>query len=193
MRYLLLIFAVICLNQVCGLWANADDDTSPLKMRARYEIEPKSRAGQIVVECEIPEGHHIYSMDQSSPPGPTKIQIAKSDQFDLTASFTANRMPDVIEHDPVFETRLEQFSDKVTFTIPLQLTPDVDPQKVAVTLIVNCQVCSEDGCVLIRNKKLDAIFGGFVDTKALRKNVPEAKKSVIPPTKTNNAAATYRR
>lgn len=176
MRYLLLVCAVICLNLVYGLRASADDDTSPLKIRARYEIEPKSRAGQIVVECEIPEGHHIYSMDQSSPPGPTKIQIAKSDQFDLTAPFNANRAPEVIEHDPVFETRLEQFSEKVTFTIPLQLAPDVDPQKVAVTLIINCQVCSDAGCVLIRNKKLDALFGGFVDPKALRKNDPEAKK-----------------
>ena len=144
----------------------SDDDRPSIKIQARYQIQTGTRVGRLIILCEIPPGCHIYSTQQGSPPGPTKIQIADSDKFKLTAGFSADRQPVVIDHDPVFETRLEQFSGKVAFTAPLQLTNDAELEKLIIDLTINCQVCSDDGCVLVRNKKVGVRFDGYFDPKA---------------------------
>jgi len=175
--------AIVCWIGITAV--KADDDRTPIKIRARYEIEPASQVGRVVVDCEIPAGLHIYSLQQSSPPGPTKIQIAESDQFDITAKFAADRQPTVIEHDPIFEKRLEQFTGKVSFTAPLQLSDGVDAEKLSIAMTINCQVCSDEGCVMVRNKKIDVSFGGFVEPKAAPTNPADPPAGDVPTDKIN--------
>lgn len=160
-------FALVLMAAVVtSTLAAADDDQQPIKFRAQYQIEKGTQVGRIVIVCDIPPDHHIYSTQQTTPPGPTKFKVADSDQFKLTENFSADQSPTVIEHDPVFETRLEQFAGKVTFTAPLQLSDGTNLEKLAMELTVNCQVCSETGCVMVRNKKVAVSFGGYFDPKA---------------------------
>ena len=165
---LILIFGWMALQNA---WS--DDELQAIKIQAHYQIQSGTRVGRVVIVCDIPEGHHIYSTQQASPPGPTKIKIADSDKFKLTAGFTADRKPIVVEHDPVFETRLEQFDGKVAFTAPLQLAGDAELEKLVMELTINCQVCTNTECVIVRNKKIEVQFGGYFD--------PEAEKKAKPP------------
>lgn len=142
------------------------DEGDPIKLIGRYEIETGTRVGRLVVTCEIPDGAHIYSLEQSSPPGPTKINVAKSDAFECVEKFTAQQEPLVIEHDPVFETRIEQFTGDVNFTAPIKVSAKADLEKLKIGLTITLQVCTDSGCVMIRNKKVDVTFGGYFDPKA---------------------------
>ena len=161
-----------------AVWA--DDDGQPIKIRARYEIDAGTHTGRVVVFCEISAGHHIYSLQQLSPPGPTKILVADSDEFKLTTEFSADHLPAVIDHDPIFETRLEQFTGKVAFTAPFQFSNEADFEKLAIKLKLSCQVCSDDGCVLIRNKKIEVPYGGLVDPAAEKADQPDRAASDSP-------------
>ncbi len=166
-------FALILIfGWIASSIAWSDDDLQAIKIQALYQIQSGTREGRVVLLCNIPEGHHIYSTQQASPPGPTKIKIADSDKFKLTAGFTPDRKPAVIEHDPVFETRLELFDGKVAFTAPLQLTGDAELEKLAIELTINCQVCSNNECVIVRNKKIEVRFGGYFDPEAEKKAQP---------------------
>ncbi len=173
---------IVLLFGLSLLTAWADDDDETIKLTARYEIEKGTRTGRLVVECEIIDGSHIYSLQQASPPGPTKIKIAESKFFQSKGEFTANREPKVTEHDPVFETRLEEFMEKVAFTRPIEVTSEADLEKLKIELTVSGQVCSDNDCEMFRDKKVDVSFGGYYDPKEEEsaKKRQAAKKLPVP-------------
>jgi DsbC/DsbD-like thiol-disulfide interchange protein len=162
LRQVSFVSIALCLF-VSSLARAQHEDEGPLKLSARFELEKGKTTGRVVLECEIPEGSHIYSVDQTSPPGPTKIKIGGSDSFKTNGPFVADRKPEIIEHDPIFEARIEQFADKVAFFAPIEVTPSADLKKLTIHLTVTCQVCSDSGCILVRNKKVDASFAGYFD------------------------------
>ncbi len=174
---------IVLLFGLSLLSAWADDDDENIKLTARYEIEKGTRTGRLVVECEIIEGSHIYSLKQASPPGPTKIKIAESKSFKCTGEFTADREPKVTEHDPVFETRLEEFAEKVTFKRSIEIAPETDLEKLKVELTMSGQVCNDNGCAPFRNKKVEVSFDGYYDPKEEAAMEHEAAKKLPVPNK----------
>ena len=177
MPKLKILALIVAISWIVSAAVGVDDDRLPIKFQAKYQLQEGSRTGRVMIVCEIPEGRHIYSLQQTSPPGPTKIQVADSNAFKTTDAFAANHKPTVIEHDPVFETRLEQFDGKVTFSAPIELATGAQLEKQTIELVVNCQVCSDSGCVLVRNKKIEARFGGYFDPNAEKEgNQPPSSK-----------------
>lgn len=174
------IGAILAMSWLVVTAAWADDDKNTIQIAARYEIEPGTRVGRLVIACDIPRGMHIYSLLQSSPPGPTKIRVADSDDFKLTSDFTTGQSPNVIERDPVFDTRIEQFFNHVEFSAPLQISENADLERLEFDLKISCQVCSDDGCILVRNKKVDVRFGGYVDPAADEKKPSDSQPGRAP-------------
>jgi hypothetical protein len=180
----------LLLPLVAALWMSgasalampaSDDDRDAIKFTATYEIAQGSRTGRLLVTVKIPEGKHIYSLDQGTPPGPTKIKISESESFQCDGKFAADVEPLVIEHDPVFETRIEQFSGTVVFSTPIDAAPDAPLDKLPIELSISGQVCSDDGCVMIRNKKVDVSFGGYYDPSAKEADKEPGAKSASRP------------
>jgi hypothetical protein len=168
MRKLMEVSQWVVWMVVFGMFGTAagqeeDDVSGPIQLSAKYQIEKGTRNGRLVVQCAMPDGAHIYSLDQATPPGPTKFKIGESEAFRMTGKWSANRDPEVIEHDPVFETRIEQFDGKVAFTAPLEIDADADLKQLSIELALTCQVCTDSNCVPIRNRKIEVEFGGFFD------------------------------
>ena len=138
--------------------AAADDDYA---FAARFELEPGKRTGRLIVECDFPEDSHIYSLEQATPPGPTKIEIKPRVPGIWIGRFAADRPPVVIDPDPVFDVRIEEYHDRVAFVAPLSVADDVAVNELRIRLRISCQICSDAGCRLVRNKEIEALFGGY--------------------------------
>lgn len=129
-------------------------------LHASYEIQEGTRQGRLRIHIDMPEHWHTYSLTQPSPPGPTLIEVAKSDAFRLTGPFAAEQKPKITENDPIFG-KLEEHYDEVDFIAPLEVAPDAKLEGLKIELKVTCQVCSESTCEFLKKRALDVEFGGY--------------------------------
>ena len=134
-----------------------------LRLGGSFHLEQDSKSGYLVLEATIPEGSYIYSLTQEGNPPPSRIDIATSDLFRASGAFKPDNQPEVIENDPVFNTRIEKHKQNVRFFIPLQLAEGADPSELNIQMRFNGQICSEESktCMPIQDKIIDAEFGGY--------------------------------
>ena len=140
--------------------AVAQDDFA---ITGTYQIEKGQRHGWLILNVTIPEGHHIYALTQKGTPPPTKIKLADSKQFKLIKKFTSNKKPKVIEHDPIFKQRMEEYEGKVALMAPISVAEGVDLDSVAFDLKITGQVCSDSGCMPFTDKAIEITFAGYYE------------------------------
>lgn len=144
----------------------AQDD---FKIEGTYQIEKGQRHGWLILKVNIPEGFHIYALTQEGSPPPTKIKLAESDAFEVMQKFKANKEPKVVEHDPVFEQRVEKYVGKVALLAPIKIADGVELDDVTFDLKITGQLCSDTGCQMFRNKQVEIDFAGYYEKEKKEK------------------------
>ena len=159
-----------------ALVAQLSKPNSDLKMSARYHIETGKDTGFLIVKMEIPKGNHIYSLTQGKPLSPSKLTVKPTKQVVAAKSFTADRKPKVIEHDPVFETRIEKHAGTVQFFVPIRVDTSANLKRVSPQVTFSGQMCSDQGfCKLINNKTIAAKFAGYYSDREA-KQLPKTSR-----------------
>ena len=159
------LFAVfLCFWATEPLMAQKD-----IKIQGTYQIEKDQRQGWLILNIQIPKGYHIYALTQVGNPPPTKIQLAKSQDFELLDKFKADKKPKVIENDPIFEQRIEKHEGKIALLAPIKVAKTADLKDVVFDLHITGQLCSDTGCRPFNNKKIEVEFAGFYDGKEKKK------------------------
>ena len=149
-----------------------------LTLTGRFHVIKGSERGVLILKAEIPKGSCIYALTQKGNPQPSKLKISPSKQFQVLGKFSADRYPKVIEHDPVFETRLEKHTTLVQFFAPIKLVPGVDPKTVTAEMTFDGLCCSDAGtCIPVKGRKVKANFGGYYEKSAeKRKASPNLRR-----------------
>lgn len=146
-------------------WAQSQlqEDEEPIKFSAEYQIEEGSTRGVILLSVNIQEDHYIYSLSEiENGPPPSKIGVEQSAAFKLTDKFLPDSKPIVIEHDPVYECRIEKHKGKVVFWVPFELSDRSSSEQMTFEVNFEGAVCSKTGsCRLLRDRKFEAKFSGY--------------------------------
>ena len=140
-----------------------------IKIEGTYQIEKDQRHGWVILNVEIPEGFHVYALTQKGSPPPTKIKLEESGQFELMDKFKADKKPKVIEHDPIFDQRIEKYTGKVALMAPIKVANATDLENVEFDLKISGQLCNDNGCRLFNNKKIEIEFAGYYDRDEKKK------------------------
>ena len=160
LRYLL----VPLLAFAFGFWSSeaifAQDE---FKIEGTYQIEKSQRHGWIILNLEIPDGYHVYALTQKGSPPPTTIKLQESDDFKLLKKFKANKKPKVVEHDPIFDQRIEKYVGKIALMAPIEIAINKDLDSVTFNVKISGQLCSDTSCQLFKNKEIEIDFAGFYE------------------------------
>lgn len=133
----------------------ATDDKMTLD--AQLVWEEGNAKGKVVVTARMIPGWHVYSMDQVGGPGPTKIKIEEAIGVKVTGSFTADRPPDVNESTAWPGVMIEEFSDEVSWSAPIEWQQGAPGPLAKISIRFDGISCdSNAGCVPYMNKKLSA-------------------------------------
>ncbi len=128
-----------------------------MTLEAQLVWEEGNTKGKIVVTARMIPGWHVYSMDQVGGPGPTKIKIEEATGVKVTGGFNADRPPDVSESTAWPGVMIEEFSDEVSWSAPIEWEQG-GPGPLAKIAIrfdgISCD--SNAGCIPYMNKKLAA-------------------------------------
>ncbi len=129
-----------------------------------YQLERGTGLGWLIVSVDIPEGSHIYSLTQKGSLPPSKITVGESKNFHLLETFHADRQPLVVEHDPVFDHRIETHeTGEVHFLAPFKLEATAIPEKLVVDLAFDGLCCSGNSCKPLSVAPVAVTFGGYYD------------------------------
>lgn len=169
MRYnSILIGFLACLSMLT--LPNVASAQNDIKIEGTYQIEKDQRHGWLILNVKIPKGYHIYALTQIGNPPPTKIQLAKSTEFELMDKFKSDKKPKVVEKDPIFEQRIEKHDGKIAFMAPIKVAKSADLKDINFDLKISGQLCNDSGCRLFNNKKIDVEFAGFYDKTEKKKS-----------------------
>ena len=147
------------------------------KISGKFHIESGTNQGFLILKLELPDGSHIYSLTQPAPLIPTKLTVKQHKQFKVEKAFQADTKPQVIEHDPVFETRVEKYQGVIQFFVPITVDPHADPKKLQPEVSFSAQICSEKGFCKLINDKTPIEFAGYFQREAKKKaTLPEIKR-----------------
>ena len=135
---------------------------SQLELTGSFHMEEGANSGYLVLEASIPEGSYIYSLTQEGNPPASRIEVAKSDSYQVSGAFKPDSEPVVVENDPTFNNRTEKHKQNVRFFIPLKLAAGTDPAGLTIPMRFNGQICSEtEGtCMPIQDRVVNAEYGG---------------------------------
>lgn len=151
-----------------GLGAGGEGD---VKLSASYKIVRGTKQGKLSVKAEIAPGWHIYSLSQPDD-GPQKSELKIEDtrrkDSKSAASFTIGEFePDSQPKRrkvPEFRVLVEEHEGEVTWTAPLSLTTNANPEQLPIKLLYSGQVCEDLGqCIPIFNRQVEVKFGGFIE------------------------------
>ena len=135
-----------------------------VKFVGEYKLIRGTDQGRLILRAKIVDGHHIYAVTQKGSPPPTKIEIKDSKQFRLDGTFRPDKKPVVVEHDPLFDNRVEKHYGSIEFSVPIQIAQGVDATRLNVHMKFHGQVCSNRGaCYPLFNKQIPVRFGGYVE------------------------------
>ncbi len=163
------VFGILAISQTPCLAQPSPlpSQNSPINLTARFHIEKAKRTGFLIVKAVVPKGSHIYSLNQTAPLSPTRLALSEMSEMRATGKFKADKESQVIENDPIFETKVEQHSGTIQFYVPIEIASDVDPGRLKPVTIFSGQVCSDEGyCIPIQNQKVSAEFAGYFERQA---------------------------
>jgi len=149
----------------------------PYQISSRIHLSQGTQTGYLVVEVQLAEGKHIYSLTQGGAVPPTILKVLPTNQIQLTGDFSPDKPATVIEKDPDFQQRLEKHTGKVQFFAPINVAQTTDLAKLTAEIQFDGQVCSKDACVPIRAKKINSKFAGYFESTPAAASVAEQTAS----------------
>ena len=135
----------------------------PWLISSRIHLEKGSTQGYIVVQLDLSEGYHVYSLNPQGSLSPTRLAVIPSNDLRVKSKFVSDKPPLVIEKDPVFDRRIEKHKGQVRFFAPIEVRAGVDPTQLMQEVQFSGQVCSADGCQPIRDLISNASFAGYFE------------------------------
>ncbi len=175
-----LIAAVSCLALAAILCANAWAQLEPLllsgdgtsgqenapqaeKVKASGYFTPATgeKPAMLYVTADVAPDWHIYSLTQK-PGGPnkSKIKLVVSPQYKVTGGFKPDKQPAIHKYEDVWPgLSVEEHEGKVTWSAPIELTADADPETLEINGAVNAQVCAKE-CLPPRDYKFTVRLKG---------------------------------
>ena len=162
-------------SKMADLTGQMASQAKPYKVSSRFHLMEGTTSGYLVVQVELSPESYMYSLNQTGAINPTKIKVVPSDEFIIDGKFNPDRPAEIIENDPVFNQRVEKHKGKVQFFAPVKFSSVEAVDKVQPEIILNGQVCSTAGvCLPIRDKRVQAEFGGFFGRSVEAPNAPGA-------------------
>ena len=166
---------------------------SEIEVRAKFEVVPHSHRGQLSITATMARNWHVYSLTQpAGGPLPTQILLQPSEQFRISGGFLPDRPPQVKKVE-VFAVPVEEHSDQVTWTAPVEFAANVDPQTVEMRGQLDGLVCSDQGgCVPLSGRPgtmFTATFAGFLESAAAPGGKPDGTAGVAAGSRSGSAAA----
>lgn len=140
----------------------------PWKLGSRIHLEKGTNKGYLVVQLDLDEGYHAYSLNPKGSPSPTRLAVLPSNDLKVQSKFVSDKPPIVIEKDPVFGQRIEKHKGQVQFFASIVVRPGVDLQKLSQEVQFSGQICSDNACQPIRGKNVSAKFAGFFEVPKTR-------------------------
>jgi suppressor for copper-sensitivity B len=144
---------------------SAPTDSGPASQRiqyeARYELEQGNALhGRVMVTATLAPGWHTYSTTQP-PGGPYATSIKLKDAVATpTGPFVPDRDPKIGKDEVAYgDLPLEEFYESVTWTAPIELSREIQPQSTSLAVNVDALVC-ERACEPVR-ADIDASFAGY--------------------------------
>jgi thiol:disulfide interchange protein len=148
------------LDQMNGL--SAQPAENPVEFSGRFEIDPATRQGRLLIEAVIQPEWHMYSLTQPvGGPRRTVIKVTEAPGFQVTGPFTADRDPNRHD-DPNFPGIVaEEHEFEVIWSAPITLAEGTDPDELTIEVRIDGQVCDTGGvCKPISGVKVTAAFSG---------------------------------
>ncbi len=147
-----------------GASPGGDQFGSNVEFVGTYQIQEGTRLGTLSIQASVKPFWHTFSTTQpTGGPRPTEIRVTPSADFQVVGSFVADRDPDIHE-DPVFPgVPIEQFAGEVTWTAPIELSPNAAADALQIEVVVDGQVCADEGaCQLISDERVPVTFAGYI-------------------------------
>jgi|GEM_PF-588803 len=137
--------------------------SEPITLESSIRQLNDSQQAILEVVGTIAPGSHTYSTTQKDG-RPSKLVVAKNDQYRLLGSFHAIEKP--IVHDPHKELgfRTEEFEGTVTWQVAIEFSAGVDVAKQKIKITYNGLVCEESGsCIPVNDLATTAKLGKKID------------------------------
>lgn len=147
----------------------------PWKLTSRIHLEKGSNRGYLVVQLDLADGYHVYSLNAEGSPSPTRLAVLPSNDLLVQSKFASDKAPMVIEKDPVFGQRIEKHKGQVQFFASIVVRPGVDLKKLSQEVQFSGQICSENACQPIRKQTATAQFSGFFEVPKTRNAAKDPK------------------
>ena len=148
------------MDQLNGLSAQGPED--PVEFSGRFEVDPTTRQGRLLVEAVIQPEWHMYSLTQpAGGPRRTVLKVTEAPGFQVTGPFTADRDPNRHD-DPSFPGIVaEEHEFEVIWSAPITLAAGTDPNTLKIEVRIDGQVCNASGvCKPISGVKVAAAYSG---------------------------------
>lgn len=135
----------------------ADEDDSPVEIRAAILPASDKQPLRLQITAIIDKGYHIYSRTQPADgPLPTKIKVDEATGVTL-GDFTSEPKPELTQEPKSFPgVQIEKHKGRVDWIAPLTLAAGADLEQLAITGTVKYQACDKDACLFPTTVKFTA-------------------------------------
>ncbi|MBM3740565.1 MAG: hypothetical protein FJW39_32860 [Acidobacteria bacterium] len=150
------MFRSFCCLAVWSLWIpaahGAQVDSNPVSWSfEKPPVQGSIKAGatiRVVLNAEIREGWHLYSLKKmpSGGPIPTRITIPEGQAFKLDESKSITAPEPESVDDPVFGMEVEYFSGKAVFELPVKVDAGANGES-SLKIAVRYQACNDKICL----------------------------------------------
>jgi thiol:disulfide interchange protein len=148
---------------------SADIGGEHVRFSGSFTIEKGTREGTLTISAKIDPQWHVYSIRQpAGGPMKSEIKVPASPNYTVIGLFQADRAPH-IKPPGVFPVPSEEHSDAVNWSVPIELTEGVEPEKVTIEANYSGQVCKDGdngACIPIFGQKIAAKFAGYTEKSA---------------------------
>lgn len=137
-----------------------------ITIKAQFAPASKSQPARLFVTADIEKGWHAFSVTQKKGgPLATKIKLTTSKEYRLLADqFTASPAPEIHEDQEIWpDLPLEEHTGRVTWHIPIELAPGVDPKTLKIEGKVSAQRCKAGSCLPPKDFSFVAVVGPGVE------------------------------
>ncbi|MDE6309455.1 MAG: hypothetical protein K2L81_04595, partial [Muribaculaceae bacterium] len=170
-----------------ALHMQADD---PVSWSGRVEMT-SGNVGTIRLTAVPNDGFHFYAFPPEGGYNALQINITPQPGINITGTPTPSKAPEVI-YDDALGSDLAQWSSKVRFTIPFEIT---DGQNHDIAIAISGQACRSEMCAMMRasltvKATYDPAKGITEISSPASKAAPEPAPAPQPPTTSTTPAAT---
>ena len=132
-----------------------------ITLTGKLRVQQGGRDGVLEIKAVLRSDWHVYAIDQQGGPGPAKITVKPSDQFEVRGSFQADRPPQV-RTTKEFDVPLREHDGEVTWAGPVRLAAGVYSQQVRPEVVFDGLLCRDKvGCKPVFGERVEIALGGY--------------------------------